>query len=123
MAVHYMVYDPLQFPMLSGHIVVPNWVNRNMNAIVSGSLQGGAIEGWRAMPSIALKARKRPFNGDRRSTTGTEAVTPNEANGSTESFATPLKPTSHTNPGYCAPDCAEHQDLCYYCSLIVTHLK
>ena len=59
------------FPV-SGHSVVLNGADGN------GSLQDASIEGWRAMLSIVLKAKKRPSYGVNRSVGG--------ANGSTESF-------------------------------------
>jgi hypothetical protein len=49
------------FPMPSGHSAVLN----GANGTAGGSLQDVPIEGWRAMLSIVLKARKRSFYGAR----------------------------------------------------------
>ena len=68
------------FPMASGHSAVPNGANGN------GNLQDVPIEGWRAMLSIVLKTRKRPFYGPNRSVTAVGPLAVGGANGSTESF-------------------------------------
>ena len=76
------------FPMPSGHSVVLNGANGNVNGTAGGSVQDGPIEGWRAMLSIVLKARKRSFYGGARDVTAVEPVAPGGANGSAESFVT-----------------------------------
>lgn len=70
------------FPMPSGHSAVLNGANGSGN----GNLQDASIEGWRAMLSIVLKAKKRPFHGANRSVTAVGPVPTGGANGSTESF-------------------------------------
>ena len=67
------------FPMSSGHSAILNGANGNGN--VGGNSQDTPIEGWRAMLSIVLKARKRSFYGAVRSAGPTGGV-----NGSNESF-------------------------------------
>ena len=68
------------FPMPSGHNVVTNGSNGN------GNLQDAPVEGWRAMLSIVLKVKKRPFHRANRSMTTVGPVVVSGANGSTESF-------------------------------------
>lgn len=65
--------------MSSGHSAILNGANGNGN--VGGNSQDTPIEGWRAMLSIVLKARKRSFYGAVRSAGPTGGV-----NGSNESF-------------------------------------
>ena len=72
------------FPMPSGHSAILNGASGNGNA--GGNLQDVPIEGWRAMLSIVLKARKRSFYGAGRSGGSAGPVAPDGANGSTESF-------------------------------------
>ena len=74
------------FPMPSGHSAILNGANGNTNGSVGGSLQDAPIEGWRALLSIVLKARKRSFYGAARNMGPPEPVAPAEANSSTESF-------------------------------------
>jgi len=76
------------FPMPSGHSAVLNGANGNANGTAGGSPQDAPIEGWRAMLSIVLKARKRSFYGGGRSVAAAGDVAPGGANGSTESFVT-----------------------------------
>ena len=64
--------------MPSGHSAVLN------GAYGSQDLQEAPIEGWRAILSIVLKSRKRPFYGPNRSVTSVGPA--GGANGSTESF-------------------------------------
>jgi hypothetical protein len=70
--------------MPSGHSAVLNGANGNGNA--SANPQETPIEGWRAMLSIVLKARKRPSHGQNRSAAVVGPVAVGGANGSTESF-------------------------------------
>ena len=72
------------FPMPSGHSAILNGASGNGNT--GGHLQDVPIEGWRAMLSIVLKARKRSFYGAGRSGGTAGPVAPDGANGSTESF-------------------------------------
>lgn len=68
------------FPVSSGHSAILNGANGN------GNLQEAVIEGWRAMLSIVLKAKKRPFYGANRSVVTVGSVGAGGANGSNESF-------------------------------------
>ena len=71
--------------MPSGHSAVLGGASGNGNA--GGNLQQDVpIEGWRAMLSIVLKARKRSFYGAGRSGGILGPVAPDGVNGSTESF-------------------------------------
>jgi len=70
--------------MSSGHSAILNGASGNGN--VSGNLRDVPIEGWRAMLSIVLKARKRSFYGAGRNVGTAGPVAPGGANGSTESF-------------------------------------
>jgi len=70
--------------MPSGHSAILNGATENGNA--GGNLQGVPIEGWRAMLSIVLKARKRSFYGAGRNGSAAGLVVPDGVNGSTESF-------------------------------------
>ena len=76
------------FPMPSGHSAVLNGANANANGAAGGSPQDAPIEGWRAMLSIVLKAKKRSFYGGGRSVATAGNVAPSGANGSAESFVT-----------------------------------
>ena len=76
------------FPMPSGHSAVLNGANGNTNGTAVGSSQDMPIEGWRAMLSIVLKARKRSFYKAERNVSAAEPVAPGGVNGSTESFVT-----------------------------------
>lgn len=69
-----------RFPMPSGHSAVLNGANGNPN------LEEASIEGWRAMLSIVLKTKKRPFYGPNRSATAVGPVAVDGANGSSKSF-------------------------------------
>ncbi|KAF9790616.1 zf-C3HC-domain-containing protein [Thelephora terrestris] len=69
------------FPTSSGHSAVLNGANGN------GNLQDVPTEGWRAMLSIVLKARKRSFYGANRNVPTAGSVAVGGANGSAESFA------------------------------------
>jgi len=73
------------FPMPSGHSAILNGANGNGG--VGGNLQEVPIEGWRAMLSIVLKARKRSFYGTGKNVAA-EPVAAGRANGSAESFVT-----------------------------------
>ena len=70
------------FPMPSGHSAILNGADGNANGGVGGNLQDVPIEGWRAMLSIVLKARKRTSYGRSMTTAGPAGV-----NGDTELFA------------------------------------
>ena len=51
------------FPMPSGHSAILNGASGNGNGGVAGNLQDMPVEGWRAVLSIVLKAKKRSFYG------------------------------------------------------------
>jgi len=70
--------------MPSGHSAILNGASGNGNA--GGGLQDVPIEGWRAMLSIVLKARKRSFYGTGRNMSTSGPVPTGGVNGSTESF-------------------------------------
>jgi len=70
--------------MPSGHSAVLNGANGKAN----GNSQDPPIEGWRALLSIVLKARKRSFYGTGRRGSGAGSVAPGGATGSSESFVT-----------------------------------
>lgn len=70
--------------MPSGHSAVLNGASGNGNS--NTNLPETPIEGWRAMLSIVLKARKRPSYGPNRSVTTFGTVAFGTANGSAESF-------------------------------------
>ena len=70
--------------MPSGHSAILNGANGNGN--VGGNPSDVPIDGWRAMLSIVLKARKRPFYGAGRNVSATGPAAAGGANGSTESF-------------------------------------
>ena len=72
------------FPMPSGHSAILNGASGNGNA--GGNLQDVPIEGWRAMLSIVLKARKRSFYGAGRNASAAGSTAPGGVNGSAESF-------------------------------------
>ena len=72
------------FPTPSGHSAVLNGASGNANA--NANPREVPIEGWRAMLSIVLKARKRPSHGPTRNSTAFGTVAVGAANGSTESF-------------------------------------
>jgi len=74
------------FPMPSGHSAILNGANGNANGNGVGGLQEVPIEGWRAVLSIVLKARKRSFYGTARSVGPVGPVASGGANGSAESF-------------------------------------
>ncbi|KAF9648759.1 zf-C3HC-domain-containing protein [Thelephora ganbajun] len=74
------------FPVPSGHSAITNSAHGNGNVSVGGNLQDVPIEGWRAMLSIALKARKRPSYGTGRSVSTVGPVAAEGANGNAESF-------------------------------------
>jgi hypothetical protein len=68
------------FPMPSGHSAILNGASGNGNGNVAGNLQDVPVEGWRAVLSIVLKAKKRSFYGALRN------VGAAGANASAESF-------------------------------------
>jgi len=74
--------------MASGHSAVLNGANGKANGGTGGSSQDAPIEGWRAMLSIVLKARKRSFYGAGRNVSGAVSVASGGATGSNESFVT-----------------------------------
>ena len=70
--------------MPSGHSAILNGANGNGN--VGGNPLDVPIDGWRAMLSIVLKARKRSFYGAGRNGSIAGPVAAGGVNGSTESF-------------------------------------
>ena len=76
------------FPTPSGHSAVLNGASGKANGGMGGSSQDAPIEGWRAMLSIVLKARKRSFYGTGRNASGAMSVASGGAAGSNESFVT-----------------------------------
>lgn len=79
-------------PYVVRSTIVPSFPTPGHNAVLNGangngSLRGVPIEGWRALLSIVLKAKKRSFYGSSRSIATVGSVAVGEADGSTESFA------------------------------------
>ena len=67
------------FPMSSGH-------GANGNGNAGGNLQDVPTDGWKAMLSIVLKARKRSFYGAGRNMSTVGSIATGDMNGSAESF-------------------------------------